>query len=235
MKLVHLLFILTVGAGLLACSSASYISAESNSMMVVNDGGEKNRIDSIISPYRVEIEQEMNALIGYAPVDFVKDRPNSILNNWAADALLNHFRLQYSTLPVVSILNVGGLRSTFNTGNITLGDVFKMMPFDNEVVAVQMPRESLKDIATYLQASGGEPIAGMHLIDGELNINEDLASDSFIVLTSDYLFNGGDKMNFFQQAIEVTYLKVLLRDVFVDAVKSQQNLHIDESERIKLK
>lgn len=235
MKLRNIFYIISVGAGLLACSSASYISASANSISVIEVDATNNRIDSIISPYRLEIEQEMNEVIGRATVDYVANRPNSRLNNWAADALLNRFRTQYLSLPVVSLLNVGGLRSTFNTGEITLGDVFKMMPFDNEVVAVRMPRESLKEIAAYLIASGGEPISGMRLENGVLNFNEDVASDSFIVLTSDYLYNGGDKMNFFHQAIEVNYLKVLLRDVFVDAVKTQLELQIDDTERIILK
>lgn len=235
MKLKNIFYILAVGAGLLACSSASYIRATSNTFSVEEEGSKSNRIDSIISPYKMEIEQEMNEVIGHASVDYVKNRPNSILNNWAADALLDRFRSQFSSLPAVSLLNVGGLRSTFNAGELTLGDVFKMMPFDNEVVAVRMPRESLNDIARYLERSGGEPIAGMKLVNGELVINEDLASDSFIVLTSDYLYNGGDKMDFFQSAIEVDYLNVLLRDVFVDAVRSQGILRFDESERILVK
>lgn len=235
MKLKSIFYIISVGAGLLACSSASYISASANSISVVEEDSSSNRIDSIISPYRMEMEHEMNEVIGRATVDYVKNRPNSRLNNWAADALLNRFRSQFSSLPVVSLLNVGGLRSTFNTGEITLGDVFKMMPFDNEVVAVKMPRESLKEIAAYLINSGGEPISGMRLENSEINFNEDVASDSFIILTSDYLYNGGDKMNFFRQAIEVNYLNVLLRDVFVDAVKTQGELEIDDSERIIVK
>lgn len=230
-----LVYIIILGAGLSACSSALYIEATATKIEVSSDDGQANRIDSLVAPFRSEMEAEMNFVIGTSKHEFVKDRPNSALNNWAADALFAYFKDSLDdSFSLVTLLNVGGLRSTFNIGDITIGDVFKMMPFDNEVVLVQMPRSSLNEIAAYLMASGGEPISGMHYQEGNLYLIEDIGGDSFYIATSDYLYNGGDKMTFFKNAINVKNTGILLRDVFIHTVKEQKELLYNSEKRIVL-
>lgn len=236
--LKHIILV-AVGAGLLACSSVDTIILKSNSSKnedVVQQGGEANVIDSIISPYQKELNAEMNEVITYAERPFEKGRPGGSLNNWAADALLQS-QIENARLsgPTFSLLNVGGLRNTINSGDVTLGDMFKVMPFDNEVVWVEMPVESLKDIAAYLTASGGEPIAGAVLKDGKLvvdGVNDE--TKKVWILTSDYLMNGGDNMSFFEQKISVTHTNELLRDAFVRMAKKQKPLVWSDELRIHI-
>ena len=131
------------------------------------------------------------------------------------------------------LLNVGGLRSRFNKGRLSVGDIYSFMPFDNNVVVVRMPMSVLPDIERYLVASGGEPIANARLIGGKLIFSEqNTDADEFIILTSDYLANGGDKMTFFEKSLEKTDLGDLLRDVFLNQVKAQDTLKIDNTCRI---
>lgn len=231
--------LLIVGAGLLACSSVNTVflnSADSSNSDIVADGSSSNVVDSMIAPYQKELEAEMNAVISYAERPFEKGRPGGSLNNWAADALLasqtENARLSG---PAFSLLNVGGLRNTINSGDVTLGDMFKVMPFDNEIVWVEMPIESLKDIVAYLTASGGEPIAGARLINGKLEV-EGVNPDTKAVwiVTSDYLMNGGDNMDFFRQKIGVSRPNELLRDAFIRMAKKQKNLIWSDELRIKI-
>lgn len=229
----------SVGAGLLACSSVSTIhvnaSRSSNSDVVATDSG-RNSIDSIIAPYQTELDAEMNEVIAYAEQAFDKGRPGGALNNWAADALLqSQIGKARLSAPTMSLLNVGGLRNTINTGDVTLGDMFKVMPFDNEIVWVEMPVEVLDDIAKYLTSSGGEPIAGAHLKNGELKVdgmNDE--TKTIWILTSDYLMNGGDNMHFFQQKISVSYPNELLRDAFIQEAKKQKMLVWSDELRIEI-
>lgn len=225
-----------IGAGLWACSSVSTISVSNNSTPVIETVETPNKIDSIVQPYKVELEKEMLEVIAYAEKDFLKGRPSGALNNWAADALLNaQTRNARLKGPTFALLNVGGLRNTINKGDVTLGDIFKVMPFDNEVVWVELPVDVLKDIAIYLTASGGEPIAGAKLENGELKVNG--ANDkttSVWVLTSDYLLNGGDKMTFFEKKMNVSHTSILLRDLFVEEAKFQGTLVWNDENRIVL-
>ena len=233
------IILFTVGAGLLACSSVNTISLNSSSSSnsdVLSQGNEGNVIDSIVAPYREDLEAEMYEVIAYAEQAFEKGRPGGSLNNWSADALLQS-QIGNARLsgPTFSLLNVGGLRNTINAGDVTLGDIFKVMPFDNEIVWVEMPVESLTDIAEYLIASGGEPIAGARLKNGKLvvdGVTDD--TKSIWILTSDYLMNGGDKMNFFQQKISVSHSNELLRDAFIRMAKKQKMLIWSDELRIEI-
>ena len=53
------------------------------------------------------------------------------------------------------------------------------------------------------------------------------------VITTDYLANGGDRMDFFQDAVERSDKKTLLRDVFIEEAKTQKNLIVSSENRIQ--
>ena len=233
--LKHLILI-AVGAGLLACSSVTSITAHSDNKEVLDQGADSNSADSLISPYRVELEKEMLEVIAVAEKDFVKGRPVGALNNWAADAVLaSQTRGVNLEIPAFSLLNVGGLRNTINAGDVKLEDIFKVMPFDNEVVWAEMPVEALDDIASYLIESGGEPIGGAILKDGKLQVDGmDSKTERVWIMTSDYLLNGGDHMDFFQKRLSTKHTNLLLRDLMIEEVKQQGTLLWNDENRIFL-
>ena len=128
----------------------------------------ENRIDSIVQPYKKDLEKEMLEVIAHADHDFTKGRPNGTLNNWATDALLdNQLRTSKGQRQVMSLLNVGGLRNPISKGDVTVGDIFKLMPFDNNVVWVEMPIEVLPEIEAYLRKRGGEPVGMVKIEKGK--------------------------------------------------------------------
>lgn len=228
------LFLVWIGAGLTACSFHSYTHFEAKSIPIKSEEKTVNRIDSIISPYRVELEKEMNQVIAFAPEALINERPSGRLGNWVCDNLLNQYKDTFQTHPLFCLLNFGGLRSPINAGNVTIGDVFKVMPFDNQVVLVKMPSNSMDEIITFLRKTTGEPIGGFQLIEGNVFVNGKLWNPTdFWILTSDYLMNGGDKMDFFNQKIEVIQTGNLLRDQLLIAAKKQETIQIEKSERIK--
>lgn len=225
-----------IGAGLWACSSVSTITVDSDTTPVAFEGNDPNAVDSIVAPYKAELEAEMNEVIAHAKQDFEKGRPGGSLNNWAADAALqSQIRNARLKGPTFCLLNVGGLRNTINKGDVTLADIFKVMPFDNEIVWVELPVSTLKKIEEYLLNSGGEPIAGARLKNGKLEVDGMNESTQTVwVITSDYLFNGGDNMSFFQDNIASSSSNVLLRDAFIEEAKIQGTLVWNDENRIEL-
>ena len=153
--------------------------------------------------------------------------------NWCADAVISS-QLANKKLsePVICLLNTGGLRASFGTGDLTRADFFKLMPFDNKLVWVHLPTSKLNEVEKYLLKSGGEPIANCTLTDQHLNIPGLLEQHQYIwVLTSDFLANGGDQMSFFlNETKEET--NILLRDIFMTVAKQQQVLILDAQPRI---
>jgi hypothetical protein len=55
----------------------------------------------------------------------------------------------------------------------------------------------------------------------------------FLVITSDYLLNGGDNMTFFRQAVEKTPTGMLIRDVLIEEARSQGVLIADTTNRMQ--
>lgn len=214
-------------ATILGCSSIELVELEATKI-AINDtiDDDDDEIDDIIEPFREELEEEMEEVIAVAENDFIVERPSGNLNNWAADATLNSIKGdERIDAPLIALLNKGGLRTTINKGEVTIGDIFKVMPFDNEVICVKLPISSITKIEAYLQKSGGEPIGGAKIIDGKLVFDEVMQdANYFWIVTSDYLYNGGDNMNFFKDAVDTFYIGSLLRDVFIQEAKNQSTL-----------
>lgn len=210
----------------MACSSVSKKFVSADNMEVSGSNGSNTELSEIIEPYKDSIEAEMNEVIAVADMDYIVERPSGNLNNWVADAIFSsETKNKRLSLPAFCLLNTGGIRSTLNKGNITVGDIFKIAPFDNEIVWVRMPVSSLVKIEEYLIRSGGEPISNAQLADGKLILGGlRPSSDEVIIITSDYLFNGGDNMDFFKDNIEVTFTGKLLRDALIEEARYQEVL-----------
>jgi hypothetical protein len=99
------------------------------------------------------------------------------------------------------------------------------MPFENTLVWVELPISVIPDIEAYLKQSGGEPISNCKIINGKLEIYGMRENTTHIsVLTSDYLMNGGDKMDFFKKKTSINSTGKLLRDILIEEVKAQRTL-----------
>ena len=236
MNRFHLnILILITGASLTACTSSLYI--ETAPQININESANESMIiNEIIEPYRKELAKKMDVNIALSEVNFIVKRPSSNLMNWMSDAVFtNQTKNKRITDPTFCLLNTGGIRSSIGIGKITLGDIYKLMPFDNSIVWVKLPIAVLDTIETYLANTGGEPISNIEVINNEIILNgfDRQHVSHFWVITSDYLFNGGDHMDFFQQNIETIETNKLIRDALIEEATIQGTLMNDEIKRIK--
>lgn len=226
--------IFIIGAGLWTCSSVNTVFVHPETVKLDDKYASNTSIDSLINPYRDSLSQEMNEIIAYSECDFSVKRPNSNLGNWVSDAIfVNQTKNVRLSIPIFCLLNTGGIRSTLNKGDVTVGDMYKLMPFDNEIVWVELPITVIPEIEEYLKKSGGEPISNALLMNGKLLLNGGKESPThFWVITSDYLMNGGDKMTFFTKKTNTNLTGKLMRDVLILEAKEQQILKEDTLIRI---
>jgi 2',3'-cyclic-nucleotide 2'-phosphodiesterase (5'-nucleotidase family) len=220
------LILLFAGAGLWACSSHLVVNGNSNKEVVSQNIIADSSLVSMIKPYKDSLDKRMNEVIAYSEEDFIVKRPASNLMKWVANALfVNQTKNVRLTQPVVCLLNTGGIRSSIGKGNVTLGDMYKVMPFDNMVVWVELPIEVLPEIEAYLNKSGGEPMANLTFNEGKLSITSSPENPThFWVITSDFLLNGGDKMTFFTKRTNLNETGKLLRNVLIEEARSQGKL-----------
>lgn len=232
---LNIFLVFIIGAGLTACSFGKKTFVSSDLLPIDNHYSNSRKVDSIVSPYKIQLDKEMNQVISSAEVDFVNNKPWGNLGNLIADIILEKGKTLVSDSNVVCLLNFGGLRAPLNKGEITLGDIFKVMPFDNQMVLVKMPAGTMEEIRAYLKTSGGEPIAGFTIDD--LNVFDSKGKPwnekDYWVVTSDYLKNGGDRMYFFQKGLETIEPGILFRDVLIEYVQQQSVLKDKQEPRIK--
>ena len=224
MRLVLLAFgLFVIGA----CSHNISLHSGTKNVGLDQSYASKMEISSMIQSYSDSLTVEMGEVIGRADTSFDLAYPNSNLMNWAADALLQQETQAVKMRePVVVLLNAGGLRSSINRGEITVGDLYKLMPFDNVVAWVRLPVERIPEIEKNLsQQAKGVALANARFEKGKLIIDGLLPEHTHITfITSDYLAFGGDKMTFFLQPESVNISQRNMRDVFIQAVKQQGTL-----------
>ena len=182
--------------------------------------------ESMIAPYRDSLELSMNTILVQNDVPLTRGIPESTLGNLIADLLLERALIEMpdSVRPLICLINIGGLRVDLPAGPITVGKVFELMPFENELDVVKLSPEKILEMMRYLKDVGGQPVSGVSfshkagknsiltLDDGE----EIRADDLIYVVTSDYLAEGGDKMDFFKNPVHRIRTGIKIRDAILD-------------------
>ncbi len=231
-KIVFLFFL--IGAGLSACSY--HLQVKGSQQKIDGSCATSVAVDSMIAPYRREMMREFGSVIGEAATELVVSRPNSTLGFWLCDQLLAKAKdsAVFRNEPLVAFINNGGLRADLPNGPITVGDIYKVMPFDNRMVFVKLSLDKIPEMEAYLKEKGGEPIGGFKLVKGKLVFPDNLAKERgyFWVVTSDFLANGGDNMFFFNKPLDRIDTNLLFRDFIIAAVKKEQKITFYPEERI---
>lgn len=234
----------------LSCSSRRFI-LETNSQnisVVAKTGSVDSMVQTVLKPYRDSIEHDMSRFVTSAKTSMVRGKPESKLTNLMADLILNYAE-EYCKMnntgfkPDAAYVNYGGIRASLPEGEITVGHIFELMPFENEIVLVKITGESIRLMADRIAARGGEGVAGMTIgirdnkagtitIGGKPVENE----VSYWLATNDYVASGGDQMSMLATSKEVIYTHSKIRDVTIDLLekryKKDGQLDVKEDGRI---
>lgn len=195
------------------------------------------QVGAYLQPYRDSLGVRMNTVLAQSPRRLTKGRPESELGNLMADILRTMGAQRLATPVDVAVTNSGGIRTDLPAGNITVGDVYQVMPFDNELVALTLSGPTMQKVAQYI-AQRQEPQSGLQLTLSktsnqltELLINGKPidVQKTYILITSDYMATSSDMANIVKDAQKYQVLGYLMRDALVDYLrqKGQQNQAID--------
>ena len=224
----HIIYIASL---LVACSPTYIIQSHDNDLIAVSSSVDSTIIN-IITPYQVGIEGQMSEVLTYTKNDLEKGRPQSSIGNFVTDLCLDYADAD------ICVMNNGGLRTTINKGKVTRGKLYELMPFENELVILNLNKDDYLDLLNYIVKRGGEPFSGLTIVidkDGKIISNSwpvDFENGEKVrVLTSDYLANGGDKMSFFHNK-EQKKLGLKLRDVIIDYCSKKDTIFAELDNRI---
>jgi len=213
---------------LFSCQTGYFVTSVEDSQQKFDESYTKQdeAIETEILPYRIELEASMNEILVVCAKNLPKEKPESLLGNLLADASIA-IAEQYTQSKIdAGIMNYGGIRvPSISAGNVTLGNVYEVMPFDNYLVTLDMSGLILNEVLQKIAAGGGWPLAGIQfkIKDGQavdikiqgapLDLNK-----NYVVAISDYLANGGDNLEMLKELPQQN-TNVLLRDAFIEYFK----------------
>ena len=114
---------------------------------------------AIVDEYTASVSYKMEEVIGNCPQAIRKSAPESPLYNLTGDALIWMAKEYMDVDADVSLYNSGGLRSEISAGDLTIGNVYAVYPFDNVLSIVTLKGSDLKTMFNYVASSGGLPVS----------------------------------------------------------------------------
>lgn len=200
--------------------------------------------DSILGMQK-RAEVGMDEVIGEAAIYLSRlgTGTQNLIGNLVCEAMLDYAEADFA------FLNLGGIRADINAGPVTYRDVFDVMPFDNQVVMMEVDGEFLKDIIE-MRVSGsrhGLRVAGVEVVINRKRENYDRVSSLLIggkpwqadkiykVVTTDFLLQGNAGLAMLTKIPEenITRYEQDLREAIVEYIRKQSPVEIKIDNRWK--
>ena len=202
MKILLLFFTTLV----LSCTSVQHISKMNVSYDVpsTQTSAATDTIQEMIEPYKSQLDDKMNQVIANVGTELSKKQPESTLGNWTSDALMAGIKRQGLSADF-AVCNYGGMRVPVITiGPLTMGELYELSPFDNEIMIVDVPGNIVDSLFQHIAERNGWPVSGnirMTMKDGKMltcliNGKPIDPNTMYKVVTPDYVANGGDDARF---------------------------------------
>jgi len=186
-------------------------------------------IEQYVAPYRQRLQEMMSTVIGEAAEDLFRARPDGPLNRFIAGAMLEQVKKYTADTVQVAVTNIGGIRANITAGPIRLGKIYEVLPFENELVIVELTGEQLLQLAREIAEVGGECIAGMTLyVRGRELVRVELDSGPlrddrvYRVVTTDYLSAPGRQRLGTLSRGKRIFLGIKHRQAIIDAIRERQ-------------
>ena len=241
-NLLHLILLTIVLLASLGCANFRVVNNAVENRSIYDTVPDDIKTLSSFSDYKESIDSAMNIRIGTSSSLMLKGSPEGKLGNFCADLIYIHserWNIQQtgqSNQIDFALLNNGGLRVPIDSGEITVRNIYELMPFENEIVIVDISGERMHELIRYIERKttgngrkSGVPVS-RHLriqynSSNTTHFKCQIKSQPFDetrtykVATSDYLAKGGDEMFFFSTPIQFNKTGIKLRDAFINLIQ----------------
>ncbi len=231
-------------SSIVACKNNTHITSspsriEGNRISIDKTIPANPEIEAFIKPYATHLNNTLDSTLAYNPSNLSKSDGtlNTALGNMMADLVLEQANPIFSSRTGNKIdmvlLNKGGIRSGIGKGAVTSRTGYQLMPFENEIVVVEISGSKMLDMLSYLEkAKTAHPISGLELkvdndfktISATINGEPIVTERTYYVATSDYLQQGGDNMVFLTKPVNLYKIDYKLRNAIIDHFKKVDTL-----------
>lgn len=208
-------------------------------------------VQSIIDEWNVVMEAQLGKIVAGTGVAWNGEREyvrtgETNLGNLVADVM------RVSAGADIALTNGGGIRASILPGDITVGEVYTTLPFDNTLVVLELTGAELKQALEYsvrlypeqnggfMQVSGisfdvltGVP-AGRRVQNLKVHGERVHPQATYTMATNDFLAAGGDGYELFLDVPLVADTGMMLRDVMVEYLQERKIVTEPEGGRINI-
>ncbi|HHW59411.1 MAG: 5'-nucleotidase C-terminal domain-containing protein [Bacteroidales bacterium] len=227
-KIYYLIFLIFI----FSCTTYQIKDQQSTSKTITIDTTIKNddNVDKWIMKYKTSLDSLMDLVIGFNKISMIKNTPESNLGNFVCDLILDFINRELKDtlegLPCIVVLNNGGFRSSLPEGQISIRDIYSVMPFDNTLTLLKISGENMIKLAQQIIEKGGMPIGGIEIIatattlkQTKINGNDISKNQQYWVATSNFIANGGDNLIGLMNPIKRIDTPYLIRDIIIEHYK----------------
>ncbi|TAE17696.1 MAG: hypothetical protein EAZ47_08790 [Bacteroidetes bacterium] len=187
--------------GLLGCKTQAPqpTTVAYEGVKITTEAPKDSNVLKMLKPFSDSINKTMNKVIGFAVNNLAKKQPESNLGNLMTDCMLVQASATFGIQADAAFVNYGGIRSYIPKGEVTVGKVYELMPFDNLIVVQKLSGKVLLQFLQHITQRGTWPCSGIkytvvnkqptNIFIGGKPLDE--AKDYYIVNT-DYITSGGD-------------------------------------------
>lgn len=178
-----------------------------------------------------ELGKKTEEIIGFCPVELNTFIPQSPLTNFLADAIVA-IGDQYchdNGLDSVdfAVLNNGGIRTSLPAGNITIGNLYEVSPFENYIVIVEIKGSEVSKIFKRFTSKKCEPTSkqvnisylGDYVCKVQLDGQAIDPEKTYRMVTLDFIANGGDDILKDIEIRNVVHTGIIGRNGYINYIK----------------
>ena len=218
------ILVLEGGSSLASYAMARFeIDPESGSVAIVdsatrlnNDGAADPAVEEVVMRWLVEAEAELNKPIGY--LDDNVARRSLPMQDLIVAAWLDAY-----PAGDIALTNLGGMRADIPAGEVTVGTIVGVMPFDNVIIEVLLTGAEIEDVMQGRRDNTA--VGGMAWSGGEWILDETgepLSPDAlYSVLVNDFMYTGGDGYRFQEYDPEGYDTSIHWRQPVIDWIERQ--------------
>lgn len=199
---------------------------------------------AFIAAQQRRYQKDFQEIIGSAPAALTRSSiGESPLNNLICEVMRERVKADFS------FMNFGGIRADIKAGPISREDIFKVLPFGNEIVSFHADGRLIKQILERKLSGGGRGLAigggkvvfnktlpsGQRVVHMEIN-GEPLDPDkTYLVATSDYLMEGNSGLTMLREIPRnlVSFHGVLVRDALIEYIRTHSPVSVRVTGRWK--
>jgi len=208
------------------------------------------QFQEILETFAQPIDQMKAKVIGKTPVKLNGDRPDVRQKQTNLGTLLGEALLTKTVLnnTQIAVINGGGIRGSIAAGEISIGDVLEAFPFSNTIIEVDLTGKQIKELLEYGVSQvdtldGCFPqVAGLKLDwSADLPVGSRMLSiqtrqadgayvpldldQTYRVVTSSFLFKGGDGYTLFSEGKNFMDTGYLISDTLIEYIRDRADIN----------